>query len=360
MTGTWTRYRGGVGALIAFFALLACVAVYEWLFGPLTVSPWWPRAWVLVSAATIGVLLFTRKEETHVAALSIRERFPWRVLSYLCLVVLVFSLLEWPVTKDALLLVRERLKPEVVAPPLPPSTVSMACVTKPPTSSASDALRPRTARRLVASASLDLDCSVPLGALVNKTFSASSSTTDRIQEDLNRWGTLFAWLLAAVALVIAFVTSWVYAIAKEAKDQVTAVHSALDLSTRVREARSTLARVELHADIATLLDELDPDEAHVERQRLRSIRNLISTGESLLEPATDFHAAAAVLNAKAISLSAATQASLDSRYRRFLRNRLNPYLEGLHERLTVSRLAQFPAGQACIAEVEKVWRISRE
>ncbi|WP_280154893.1 hypothetical protein [Piscinibacter sp. XHJ-5] len=349
---SWADKGGATGVGIPILLVLICIAVVDWLVGPLVAGLWWPRAWVAVSAACAALLWMLRKEEHYIAALGSPRRLRWRVFAALAWVMLVFSVLQWPAMPDVLRSLDPRTKP-VPARAANAGRVSLDCVARPSASGTA-----ASAGSAAAGGVLVLECNTAAAAASpSDQASALAGSPDKIQEDLNRWGTLFAWLLAAVALVIAFVTSWVYAIAKEAKDQVTAVQGALDLNARVREARSSLARVELHAHIANLLDELDPESDHLERQRLRSIRNLIATGESLLAPATDMEEAAAVLNAKAVGLGAPIDRPLDPRYHRLVRNDLSRYLQNLHERLVASELSHRPAGEACVAQVERLWRI---
>jgi hypothetical protein len=358
------RLAGRIALLgSSFIALLLLILMaVDTLFGPFMMHPWWPRSWILVSLMAIGALHFMWQEKMTFSTLSTSTRLVCRTLISLWLIVLILSALKWPMMHELI------FQPEGAAPPglanvvtRVPETLTLVCKGLAPGESAipagpeMHASRPAGAEGTVPPA---FHCTWAAGVSPAKVSTGSADGLEKIQENQNRWGTMFAWLLAVVGLLIAFVTSWVYAIAKEAKEQVSAVQGVLDLNAKLLEARTSLARVEIHTKISTLLDELDPEQQHVERIRLRSIRNLVAEGERLLTPMSNAAETATQLRAKVITMKAAN-AVLDPRFLRFLRNDMAPYLEGLQARLWRAPIGQTVFGQECIVEIEQLWRLFR-
>jgi hypothetical protein len=180
------------------------------------------------------------------------------------------------------------------------------------------------------------------------------------RDNINAWGTLFSWFIALGGLAIAFITNWVYNIAKDTQQQAERISGALELENKIISVKGDISRVNLQTGIFTFVNELDIDEHHNERDALMAINVFINRTEGLLNTMTDLEAQHRYFDGILFKLKNIMARQLDERYLNFIRKALPQFLELLHTRLMQTHLMESQAGRNCLDDIAKLWRLVQQ
>lgn len=182
-----------------------------------------------------------------------------------------------------------------------------------------------------------------------------------IQEDMNRWGTLFAWLLAAIALVTTFVTSWVMGIARDAKEQLEATHQILkDTVAHYGLVRRDLNAASTAAQLVHLHSTLDINKCHVERMVIRYLMGVLQLTTEMLGQIPDVQAALHTLGKTRAALEAIFgRIQADPRLRSALRDKVVPCLIEHHDAMNRVPALSSAQGLAAMDELAAIARLCR-
>lgn len=178
------------------------------------------------------------------------------------------------------------------------------------------------------------------------------------RDEISAWGTLFAWLLAAIALVITFVTSWVYAIAKEGRENWEKVLAANGLDKKIKTIESVILRSELHIAIRTFFDEYDEENVPRERYFLKTIKSSMILQEKMLDDKANLQDLKLKLERKYQTLHAYWQnGNLADEAISIIHNHYLPYLDDLISRFRAHHNAGSPHGAECLEQLNQFWRL---
>jgi hypothetical protein len=267
----------------------------------------WPRflAWtiLLMLFQSGGVLVFVWQEQQVISKFQHAERLWWRCIGIVALGLGIFALAQWPPFTNIVLALKDALKANrgVIVPP------------------------------------------------------TGSPPPDDFK-------TYFGWILTATSLIIGFVATLLYGIAKDAKIQIAELNETLARHDIAQNSYSK--RIELILESFSLVEEVGK-KAKVDFKLSAMKRALIiipafcSSMQKLQEDIIYCDKGLNDLERNYLSLQAAIAVISDPRFFRFMHEKFVPYLESLHAQLSKSEMAHHTRGQACISELEKIWQLAR-
>lgn len=181
-----------------------------------------------------------------------------------------------------------------------------------------------------------------------------------IQDDMNRWGTLFAWLIAMVALVIAFVTTWVLGLSREVKEQLDATRDSLDQHAKYAQIRRDQLSISTTAHLLHLHSTLDINKCHVERMVIRYLMGVLQLTTEMLGQIPDVQAALHTLGKTRAALEAIFgRIQADPRLRSALRDKVVPCLIEHHDAMNRVPALSSAQGLAAMDELAAIARMCR-
>ncbi len=167
------------------------------------------------------------------------------------------------------------------------------------------------------------------------------------EEAINRWGTLFAWLLAVLAIVLSVVSSWIVGLLKDAREQVAQARADRGLD---RQQIRLLRAMQVH-DAVLAVQRLhaitDPDSP--DRQFLRLVDEVLAHIGALRHKGADKVGLEKRLGMASRTLSAVLQ-SLESpvEARRLLQHEVLPTLRAVLDDAQESDLLRDDAGRRVV------------
>mgnify|MGYP001570309566 CR=1 FL=1 len=343
--------RIGLTIILSWGLMIALVVVdgyivWEFLQGPNLLGK--PLHWVVLWVFAFAVLILLRKEETMLRRATPTHRWVGRITGAAC----VFAL-AMPVV-------------DAIAPVVVHFGTTKLASAHTPTGSVNSPVKAEGKDCKAGKADATGRClqSAKDRGITTEAAQAREPDVAQIQKDveerINRWGTLFAWLLAAVTLALSLVTSWVMQVAREGRDAVKEVEERLGLELKQRNFAFDLARQTLSMDLQFTHDELDDHRCFVERQRLHYWQSVVRTVERLRRGTLPASTALSKLQSVRMAISADASKSLDPIYLNFVSGDLSTYLSESLTLLLSSPITHLSVGQACADELDKLWAVARD
>jgi hypothetical protein len=180
-----------------------------------------------------------------------------------------------------------------------------------------------------------------------------------IQESINRWGTLFAWLLAVAAIVITAITGWVVGLLKEARDNLTAVKNDQNLNAQQLGMQLDLDTTKCQLRIAQLLHVLDKEKAQNWRTVCFVYQKLAWEVQNLHAGTVDCVLAAMSLETRLATLTSATKLEPDTRCSRLGQEFLAPCLSSHIDALRHEPHLQGEGGRRALQALAGLVRVIR-